>query len=102
MRTKSKINHVNRILKLHDRARRQYERADQLFSRLAAAVPVGEVIDTGGTGQYTIVDNFANTNAAFRVARVARFELKPVKPAKPRKTEPAVAVEESQPAEAAA
>jgi hypothetical protein len=90
MKTQSKINHVNRILKLHTRARKQYEQAEQLFCKLAAAVPVGEVIDAGELGQFTIVDNFANTNSAFRVARVARLELKPVKnPAvKPQKSAP--------------
>lgn len=78
MKIETKINHINRILKLHDRARKQYEKADRIFSRLAAAVPVGEIIDTGESGQFTIVDNFANVNAAFRVARISRLELKPV------------------------
>ena len=103
MRTKSKINHVNRILKLHARARVQYEKADRLFCKLAAEVPIGEVIDAGDRGQFTIVDNFANTNSAFRVARVARLELKPLKkPATPRQKEQAPVEFTPVPAEAAA
>ena len=91
MNTKSKVNHVRRILKLQERARRHYEKADALFGALAAGSRVGEVIDAGESGQFTIVDNFANTNAAFRVARVARLELKPVK--QPRRAKESAAKE---------
>lgn len=78
MKTRMKTSLVNRILKLQARAKQNYQKAEQLFTHLAAAVTVGEVIETSEGSSFQIVDNFASSNSAYRVARVARLELKEV------------------------
>jgi hypothetical protein len=103
--TKQKQSLIKRISRKHATAKSAYEKADVLFRRLMSGMEVGEVVDTT-EGPMTLVDNFATSNTAYRVARVARYELKPVKAGKikaaskiERTPEPKVAVTESGPAE---
>lgn len=75
MNLRSKQSRVTKILALHDAARQNYVKAEALFTQLLEASKVGEVIRTQ-QGQFELVDNFAESNTAFRVARISRFELK--------------------------
>lgn len=78
MNSRTKKTKVRSITRLLARGRACYEKADVIFSELAKAVPIGEAIETDD-GKYAIVDNFAEKNSAYRVARVARLELKKLK-----------------------
>lgn len=84
MTTRQKQSLIRRINNKHARGRQCYEKADTLFQTLLAGMTVGEIVETPD-GKVTLVDNFAESNTAYRVARVARYELKPVKEAKPKK-----------------
>jgi len=68
-------NKVRAILDLHDRARKNYEAADEVFRTLRRDYPPGVLIKTR-RGTYAIVDNFAQKNSAYKPARFTRFELK--------------------------
>ena len=91
MTTIRKTKLANSVLNKHARAKALYEKADTQFNQLLAKCRVGEVIDTND-GQMVLVDNYATSNTAFRVARVNRFELKKVK--KAAKQDPAATADE--------
>jgi len=81
MTTRQKKSLVTRVLKLQSRGRAIYQKKDDAFSRLLAACPPGELIDTEH-GRFVIHDNFAERNVSYRPAAVHRFELKEIKPPK--------------------
>lgn len=86
MKTTQKRSLINRINRTLTKGRAAYEKADVLLQKLRTGMKIGEIVTlpTAGEapGKFTLVDNFAEADVAYRVARVARYELKPVKAAK--------------------
>ncbi len=62
-----------------EKGKAAYQRAEDIFAKLMKGTPVGTPINLPKGGQVAIVDQFAESNSAFKAARVSRFVLKPVK-----------------------
>jgi hypothetical protein len=72
-----------RLVVAHDKAldkgKAAYQRAEEIFGRLMTDTAVGELITMPDKSQVVIIDQFAESNSAFKAARISRYVLKPVK-----------------------
>ena len=81
MTNRQKKSLIQKIQRQAEKARACYQKKDDLLSELLPHLPVGEIVSTR-SGQFQLVDNFAEKNVGYRASSFHRFELKEVKEAK--------------------
>lgn len=66
---------VEKYFAAKDRGKEAYAEADQALAAIAAAVPVGTVIELAGGRTATLIDQFAGKNKVFKPCGVERITL---------------------------
>src|SRR5579872_556190 len=66
---------VEEHVRLREHAKTCYAKSDQLFELVQDQMEIGQRITLSDGRIYELVDNFAESNVAFRPAAVKRFEL---------------------------